>query len=75
MSDNQNVPRKLLPECLKEGYAQRQKNHKGVHPFAQLGCEVVEDEVGKDLRHCADAGNVMAHHHIGECEVCCGAVR
>ena len=57
------------------GMHRDKKNHKGVHPFAQLGCEVVKDEVGKDLRHCADTGNVMAHHHVGEREICCGAVR
>lgn len=40
------------------------------HPLAELGGEIIEDEVGVALRDRCAVGNVVAHNTVGESEVC-----
>lgn len=46
-----------------------------MYPVAQLGREVVEDEVRVDFRHSAHIRDVVSHDRVGQSEIGRGPMR
>ena len=45
-------------------------SRKKIYPFSQPWREIVKNQVGVCLRHCADVRNIVPHHNIGQSKIC-----